>query len=147
MNDNIREDSQAYEGYKDLVGPYLSKIESLEAQLSSAVDELLEVRDKLKEFDDVRSILEEDIEKFNIEISDPDILRQGKALALRLYQNRSRKYQTWQAEGGKRPKHPMRQMFEDIIGHVVMRKPTWIAGEFRGGLSQYYNDQGELSND
>ena len=147
MNDNIREDSQAYEGYKDLVGPYLSKIESLEAQLSSAVDELLEVRDKLKEFDDVRSILEEDIEKFNIEISDPDILRQGKALALRLYQNRSRKYQTWQAEGGKRPKHPMRQMFEDIIGHVVMRKPTWIAGEFRGGLSPYYNDHGELSND
>ena len=91
--------------------------------------------------------LEEDIEKFNIEISHPDILRQGKALPLTLYQNRRRKYQTWQAEGGKRPKHPMRQMFEDIIGHVVMRKPTWIAGEFRGGLSQYYNDQGELSND
>jgi len=148
MNENIQENNtEAFEGYKDLVGPYLTKIESLEEQLGSVVNELTDARVKLKEVEDIRSILDEEIEKFNIEISDPDIIRRGKALALRLYQNRSRKYQRWQAEGGKRPKHPMRQMYEDIIGHVIMMKPTWLAGEFRGGHSPYYNDQGELSNE
>jgi len=148
MNENIQENNtEAFEGFKDLVGPYMIKIESLESQLNSAVEELTDARKKLKEVEDIRSILDENIEKFNIEISDPDIIRKGKALSLRLYQNRSRKYQRWQSEGGKRPKHPMRQMFEDIIAHVIMMKPTWLAGEFRGGHSPYYNDQGELIND
>ena len=148
MTANIQDNnSEAFESYKDLVGPYLTKIESLESRLNSAVNELADAREKLKEVEDIRSILDEKIEKFNIEISDPDIIRRGKALSLQLYQDRSRKYQRWQSEGGKRPKHPMRQMFEDIIGHVVMMKPTWLAGEFRGGHSRYYNDQGELSND
>ncbi len=126
-HDQVMENLRKFE--TEFSSPYLSQISELENRNNVLESELNDVKSKLDRFEHLLPLLEREEETFQLQIKETSLIQKAVMVIdqYRLYPKLQRDYLEYKRNGGKRPKDPVRQFFQDVIKTVLLR-PSIITG-------------------
>ena len=126
-HDQVMEKMQRFEA--EFSTPYLTQISELENKNSFLESQLNDVQTKLERFEHLLPLLGRGEETFQLQIKETSIIQKAVMVIdqYRLYPKLQRDYLEYKRNGGKRPKDPVRQFFQDVIKTVLFR-PSIVTG-------------------